>query len=119
MNALFFPLSINTNSFYKSEFNTNYEKFGYKLEKETGYWENNYFNYNKATEIADEFNNELMFKNDYPSSWFLMTLLNHGYTLDEATKTRIKDLNYPRILRERQRNIKRYKLQINSINIRL
>jgi len=116
LNALFFPLSINTNSFYKSEFNTDYKKFGYKMEELTGYWENEHFNYNEAIAISDEFNNELMFKNDYPSSWFLMTLLNHGYTLEEATTTQIKDLNYSKIFKERQRNIKKYKLKINNIN---
>jgi hypothetical protein len=57
-----------------------------------------------------------MRKNDYPSSWFLITLLNHGYTLEEAKKTQNSQLNYNRILREKVKNIKVYKQKLNEIN---
>jgi hypothetical protein len=53
---------------------------------------------------------------DYPSSWFLMVLLNHGYSLEEARKTKIKDLNYSKIMRQRQQSIKIYKQKILRIN---
>jgi hypothetical protein len=63
------------------------------------------------------YNEELMRKENVPSSWFLMTLLNHGYTLEEAIKIKIKDLSYIRIFKNRERRIKEYKSKLLSINI--
>ena len=117
LSSVFFPLALTSKTFYKSEFNTNYEKYGYTLDVETEYWENENFNYTEATEIAEKFNEELMRGNDYPSSWFLMTLLNHGYSLSDAATTRIKNLNYTKIFKNRQRNIKAYKDKLYKINI--
>jgi len=117
LSSVFFPLALTSKTFYKSEFNTNYKKYGYTLDVETEYWENENFNYTEATEIAEKFNEELMRGNDYPSSWFLMTLLNHGYSLSDATSTRIKNLNYTKIFKNRQRNIKAYKEKLSKINI--
>jgi radical SAM superfamily enzyme YgiQ (UPF0313 family) len=117
INSIFFPLSLNNKSYYKSEFDSNYEKYGYKLDLETGYWENENFNFNEAVKIAEMYNEELMRKENVPSSWFLMTLLNHGYTLEEAIKIKIKDLSYIRIFKNRERRIKEYKSKLLSINI--
>ena len=116
INSIFFPLALTSKTFYKSEFNTNYEHYGYKLDTETGYWENENFNYTEAIKLSEEFNEELMRSNDTPSSWFLMVLLNHGYTLEEAKTVKVKDLNYSKILRNRERNIKTYKRQLFGIN---
>jgi hypothetical protein len=102
-------------SFYKSELETNYQKHGYVLH-EDGSWTNDHFTMEEATQIAEEFNQELMRKEDRPSSWFLMTLLNNGYTLEEARNVKIKDLTYQRIVRRRQRNVKTYKDALFQIN---
>jgi radical SAM superfamily enzyme YgiQ (UPF0313 family) len=116
INAVFFPLALTSKTFYKSEFNTNYADYGYDLDLDTGHWENENFNYTDANQLAEMYNEELMRKNDYPSSWFLMTLLNHGYSLSEASSTQIKDINYNKILRNRQKNVKAYKLKLNAVH---
>ena len=116
INSIFFPLALTSKTFYKSEFNTNYKQYGYQLNEETGYWENQHFNYTEAIKLSEEFNEELMRSKDTPSSWFLMTLLNHGYTLEEATSIQVKDLNYSKILRNRERNLKAYKQRLLNIN---
>lgn len=116
INSIFFPLALTSKTFYKSEFNTNYKQYGYQLNEETGYWENEHFNYTDAIKLSEEFNEELMRSKDTPSSWFLMTLLNHGYTLEEARSIQVKDLNYSKILRNRERNLKAYKQRLLNIN---
>jgi radical SAM superfamily enzyme YgiQ (UPF0313 family) len=117
LSSIFFPLALTNKTFYKSEFNTNYEKYGYKFNEATGYWENETFNYQEATDIAEQYNNELMRKENIPSSWFLMTLLNHGYSLKEAVNLKIKDLSYMKIFKNRERRIKEYKGKLLNINI--
>lgn len=116
INSVFFPLALTNKTYYKSEFNENYEKYGYIVDSVTGYWTNNNFTYDEATLLAEQFNEELMRSNNYPSSWFLMTLLNHGYTLSEATSTQIKNLNYTRIFKNRLRNIKAYKEKLEKLS---
>ena len=115
INSLFFPLSLTNNSFYKSEFHNNYKKYGYQFIEETGYWENSEFNSDIAHDLSNKYNSKLMYSEDYPSSWFLMTLLNNGYTYEEAIKTKMKNLDYSKILKSMKTNIKAYKLNlINS-----
>jgi radical SAM superfamily enzyme YgiQ (UPF0313 family) len=110
LSSTFFPLSISIKSFYQSEFNRNYKDYGYDLkDPETGYWESENFTLDSATEIAEQFNKELMYTNDRPSSWFLMTMLNHGMTLEEARKVLVKDLPWPKILRTKRDKVAEYK----------
>jgi radical SAM superfamily enzyme YgiQ (UPF0313 family) len=116
INSVFFPLALTSKTYYKSEFNTNYKDYGYQLDTATDYWSNEHFDYTTANNLAEQFNQELMRSEDYPSSWFLMVLLNHGYSLEEARKTKIKDLNYSKIMRQRQQSIKIYKQKILRIN---
>jgi radical SAM superfamily enzyme YgiQ (UPF0313 family) len=116
INSVFFPLNLTSKTYYKSEFNTNYKDYGYQLDTTTDFWSNDHFNYSTATSLAEQYNQELMRSEDYPSSWFLMILLNHGYSIEEASKIKMKDLNYSKILRHRQQSIKSYKQKILSIN---
>jgi len=117
INSVFFPLALTSKTFYKSEFNTNYKEHGYKLDTDTGYWENEHFNYDEANVLAETFNDELMRKENVPSSWFLMTLLNHGYSLEEASGLKIKDLSYMKIFKNREKRIKEYKEKLLKINV--
>lgn len=113
VNAVFFPLSISVQSFYQSEFQLNYSKYGYVVkDMRTGAWRNDNFTSERATSLAEEFNTKLMYTNDFPSSWFLMTLLSHGLTLEEAKSTSVKDLNWSSLLRSRRRKVDIYKRQL-------
>jgi radical SAM superfamily enzyme YgiQ (UPF0313 family) len=113
INSVFFPLSISINSFYQSEFQMNYASYGYIIrDVNTGSWRNNNFTSETATALAEEFNKELMYTKDKPSSWFLMTLLNHDIDLMEARNTHVKDLKWSKILRSRHKRIEQYKHQL-------
>lgn len=117
LSSVFFPLSLDIKSFYQSEFNRNYADYGYKItDVETGSWVNDHWDYDKAAETAERFNKELMYVNDRPSSWFLLTLLNHGMKLEEARDTLVKDLSWPKILRAKKMQVQKYKQSILSVN---
>lgn len=107
--SMFFPLALTDKAYYKSEFDLNYETYGYKFYPETGKWKNNFMDFDKALEMSNKFNDELMKKNDTPSGWFLMSLLNNGYDFHEAKSLKIKDLNTKRILRAKLNKVNEYK----------
>lgn len=117
LNSVFFPLIINDKKFYKSEFTTKYKDFGYYLDRDTGWWSNEYFNYDTATDLANKFNGELSKKENYPSAWFMMALLNHGYSLEELLTTPIQKLSFHKILRAKQRNINEYKKRLLGLTL--
>ena len=112
LNSMFFPLAITNKSYFKSEFDRNYSEYGYILDMDSEKWTNDHFTFDGALELAEQFNTELMRKNDYPSSWFLMTLLSHGYTLNEAKSTQVKDINLKRLLKAKLNNIRNYKSKL-------
>ena len=111
LSSVFFPLSIEIKSFYQSDFNRNYAQYGYTL-KEAGHWENEHFTYATAGDTAERFNKELMYVNDYPSSWFLLTLLNHDLPLEEARATLVKDLAWSKLLRAKRTKVQHYKQRV-------
>ena len=115
LNSVFFPLIINDKKYFKSEFTTKYKDFGYTLDRDSGYWENEHFNYHSAGELAERFNSELSKRDNYPTAWFMMALLNHGYTLDELLTTPIKKLSFNKIIRSKHRNINEYKKRLNEL----
>lgn len=112
LNSVFFPLIINDKKYYKSAFTAQYKDFGFTLDRDTGYWESEHFNYHTAGELAEQFNSELSKKENYPSAWFMMALLNHGYTLDQLKTTPIKQLSFNKIMRAKVNNIKEYKRKL-------
>jgi len=110
INPVFFPLSLDTQSFYKSEFQKNYASYGYILRgADKKGWRNSHFTDDTATVLAEQFNQELMYGKNIPASWFLMTLLNHNISINEAMDTKVKDLNWTKIVRERHKKIREYK----------
>jgi hypothetical protein len=113
LSPVFFPLSISLKSFYQSEFNKNYADYGYVLrDEETGYWTNDYFNIDTATALAEKFNKDLMYTNTTPASWFLMTLLSHGISLEDAVSLQTAELPWAKILRQRHIKIAEYKKRL-------
>jgi radical SAM superfamily enzyme YgiQ (UPF0313 family) len=107
LSASFQPLSILSQSIYKSEFEKNIQKYGYTV-KENGYWENENMNVNQAEVLSKEFNEALLFKSR-PASWFLMTLLNHNMTLDQCSSMTVSDLNWTKIILAKKKKIAKYK----------
>lgn len=110
LSSIFFGLTLDVRSFYKSEFQQDSHKYGY--ETVDGRWRNEHFTQSRAVELAEEFNRELMYTSDRPSSWFLMTLLNHGLDLKTARETRVKDLDWRSLLRVKKQKINDYKSRL-------
>lgn len=116
LSSMFFPLAITDKAFFKSEFDTNYQSYGYEFNPKTGFWSNEFMNSDKAYELSSRYNNELMKYNDTPSGWFLMSLLNNGYNLEEAKRLKVSELSLKRMLRSRLNKISQYKKLLKDLN---
>lgn len=66
----------------KSEFSKNYETYGYEI-NENGHWINNNFDQLKAERLAQEFNIKLS-RNNRISSWTLFDLINCGVKIEDG-----------------------------------
>ena len=102
-NDLWYPLYIKTKGYFKSEFDSNYSKYGYQLDANNE-WYTSIMNYQEALKLAEEFNSVGLYNENTPSSWFLFSLLTYGFCIDEIRNTKLKDFHWPSIL------IKKYKL---------
>lgn len=107
-NDLWFPLFIKTKSHYKSEFDTNYKNYGYKLDSQ-GNWYTDIMTYQQALSLAEEFNNIGLYNENTPSSWLLFGLLSYGFNISELKDTKIQDLHWPSILLKKFKLFKQYK----------
>ena len=86
INALYLPLFIRTQARYKSDIDSNYEKYGYKIEGSGQHWVNEYTNFGEVGKIAMEYNKAT---NCTLHSWFLFSFASLGIlTLDELQKLR-------------------------------
>lgn len=91
INNIWSPLFIRTRHRYKSDIDINYEKYGYKLDKNNcDLWTNDLMNYELALETATRFNQQ---RNNTLHSWplFDAAALQLG-TWDEMVKIRMNDL---------------------------
>ena len=113
INDLWFPLFIKTNSHYKSEFDTNYLEYGYKLD-ENGLWSNDNMDFNTALELSERFNSEGLYSDKNPSTWYLFGLLNYGLSIDELKDTPVHKISKFSMARKHQRLIAEYKKLLND-----
>lgn len=107
-NDLWFPLFIKTKSHFKSEFDLNYKKYGYKLDHE-GNWYTDNMTYNDALELAEQFNQKGLYDQNTPSSWLLFSLLSYGYSINELKQQKIQDLNGLKLMFHKITLFKRYR----------
>jgi radical SAM superfamily enzyme YgiQ (UPF0313 family) len=112
----FEPLRISPNlNKYQSEFEKNWEKYGYKFD-ENNNWYNETLHEQLSQELANKINNKYAYKENKPSSWILMALLNHFTYEDVITKT-MESIKYKNILKTRKQRILKYKrLLLDIIN---
>jgi radical SAM superfamily enzyme YgiQ (UPF0313 family) len=93
----FNPLGIsrNPNLIWKSKFDENYSKYGYRFTKPLNpeWWENDYWDAKEVTEFTKELNIEI---HSYgkPTSWRLGEHASAGFEFDEIMTTNKKDLDY-------------------------
>lgn len=111
INDLWFPLFIKSESFYKSEFDIDYPKFGYKLDQNEE-WYNDNFTYQTALNLAESYNHQSIYGDKSPSTWFLFTMLSYGYTINELKDVPIKTLSWFGLTRKKLTLIKNYKQKL-------
>jgi radical SAM superfamily enzyme YgiQ (UPF0313 family) len=107
-NDLWYPLFIKTQGHFKSEFDLNYENYGYKLDQHNE-WYSDTMNYQQALELAEEFNNIGLYNENTPSSWLLFGLLSYGFTIPELKDKKIEDLHWPSIILKKIKLFRQYK----------
>jgi len=101
---------------YQSEFDKNFEKYGYKLSpgavKNTWYWENDIMNMHEASKIAEEYNRQSLPNQPVPS-FFLFPLLSTGlFNRKELASIKGKDLPKDLIAAKTQEMISEYKKRL-------
>ena len=109
-NDLWFPLFIRKGEkyYYYSEFETNYEKYGYKLDDQ-GYWYNDIMNFQEALVLSEEFNSVGLYYDSKPSSWILFGLLSYGLTISEIKNLRMHEINWSDMLLKKEELFTSYK----------
>jgi radical SAM superfamily enzyme YgiQ (UPF0313 family) len=110
-NDLWFPLFIKHKSYYQSEFDSNYEKYGYNIDID-GNWFTEEMNYQQALDLAEQYNNSGLYNENTPSSWLLFGLLSYGFNIKEIKDTKIKNLHWPSILLKKFKLFKSYKKEL-------
>lgn len=110
-NDTWLPLRLGVGTYWKSEFETNYEKYGYQLDS-NGNWNNGIMTYDDARKIAQEFNDQHFYKKKPPASWFEFALLSHGYKLQEFKDTSVIDLPWKSFMLQKHRLFREYKKKL-------
>jgi hypothetical protein len=101
---------------YQSEFDKNFEKYGYKVTpgttKNTWYWENDIMNAHEAFKIAEEYNSQSLPNQPVPS-FFLFPLLSTGlFDRKELAGIKGKDLPKDLIAIKTQEMVLEYKSRL-------
>jgi radical SAM superfamily enzyme YgiQ (UPF0313 family) len=114
INDIWFPLFIRSDTHYKSEFDINYTQYGYSIDSE-GQWRNNNFTYSTALELAEEFNSQGLYGTNTSSTWFLFALLSYGYKIEDLKNIAAKDLPWKQYARDKKRLFKLYRDMIFNL----
>jgi radical SAM superfamily enzyme YgiQ (UPF0313 family) len=114
INDVWFPLFIRSDTHFKSEFDLNYNNYGYTID-DNGQWAAEFFDYNSALSLAEEFNSEGLYGQNTPSTWFLFALLSYGYSIQDLKDIAAKDLPWRQYARDKKRLFELYKNLINNL----
>ena len=114
VNDVWFPLFIKFNGHFKSEFDINFMKYGYSID-ENNEWSNDNMTYQSALALAEKFNNGGLHQDNGPNAWFLFSLLSYGYTVSELKDIPISDLPRLTFARKKRSMISQYKELLNSV----
>lgn len=94
-------------TYYQSEFEKNYKKYGYELDHQ-GNWINSVMNQETAELLASKINNEYAYGKNKPSGSYLFAILNH-FSREEIENVSVKDISYRKLISTRRRLINCYK----------
>ena len=114
INDVWFPLFIRSDTHFKSEFDLNFQEYGYNIDSDS-HWSNEFFTYQSALSLAEEFNSRGLYGQNTPSTWFLFALLSYGYSIEDLKHIAAKDLPWRQYARDKKRLFEIYKGLINSL----
>jgi radical SAM superfamily enzyme YgiQ (UPF0313 family) len=99
-------------TYYQSDFEKNYNKYGYTINNNT--WCNDVMTQHTAEKIASIINTEYAYGKNKPSGSYLFAILNH-FELDEIKDLTIKDISYKKLYSTRKKLISKYKEKIKRL----
>ena len=109
INSIWMPLAITPSNFYLSEIDKNYEKYGYVLGEEIGYWKSPLMDRKKAEEIALRFSKEASSVGTI-NSWYLFLMLSYGLnSFEELKKLKWSELDIKKYSHRKEQLIQEYK----------
>lgn len=112
INSIWMPLAITPSNFYLSDIDKNYEKYGYILGEEIGYWTSPIMNRQTAEETAERFTAEAI-KIGKVNSWPLFFMLSYNIQdADTLSKLRWKDIDWAMYNQRKQQMIQEYKTML-------
>lgn len=98
---------------YKSEFEKNNSKFGYKFSGDNN-WYNDYLTESEAELIATKINTEYAYGKNKPAAWSLLSFLNH-FDYEYLKNVTVKEIKYRDILKTRRLRISEYKKLLEQV----
>jgi len=109
------PLTINTQGHYLSEFEKQYNKYGYVLNKNGEQWCSDTMHYSDAYRLSEEFNSVGMLRDNHPGSWMIMALRSYGYDQTELMNWQVKDMPWKSLIKKRLRMFQEYKQYLSKV----
>lgn len=126
--SMFFPLLLKEDSHFQSEFDINFEKYGYVKYKEqdpniehvaqiVDMWSNEYMDSTTAEKLSAKFNTERFEDpgNNKLGAFPFFAMLNHGYPIEELRNMYYKDFTPMSILRKKVKLFKIYKEKLLQV----
>jgi radical SAM superfamily enzyme YgiQ (UPF0313 family) len=109
INSIWMPLAITPSNFYLSDIDKNYEKYGYELSDEVGYWKSPIMDRKFAEKTAQRFS-DISLDLGTVNSWYLFLMLS--YQLDDADtiqKSRWRDIDWAKYNLRKSEMMQEYK----------
>lgn len=114
INSIWMPLAITPSNFYLSDIDKNYEKYGYKLGEEIGYWSSPLMTRKEAEEVAQKFSLEAS-RSGTINSWYLFLMLSYKLnTFEELKNMKWKDLDIEKYRIRKIEMINEYKSMLKK-----
>jgi radical SAM superfamily enzyme YgiQ (UPF0313 family) len=112
INSIWMPLAITPSNFYLSDIDKNYNKYGYELGEEIGYWKSPLMDRKLAEETAHKFTTESL-KTGTVNSWALFLMLSYKLQdADSLQKLKWSEVNWAAYSTRKQQMIQEYKTML-------
>ena len=117
INSIWMPLAITPTNFYLSEIDKNYEKYGYTLSDEVGYWTSPWMDRKKSEEVAHKYSLAAS-ETGTVNSWYLFLMLSYGlHSFEKLKDLKWADIDVQKYRQRKVEMINEYKaLLLKNIN---